>query len=435
MNDVLTPTQARRVFLLLSATRWLPVGMVIGIVTLLALERGLTLPQVMTYVAAQGVAVALLELPTSGFADAFGRRPVLVAAGVVNVVAAVALALAHSFWAFAVAAFLMGVYRALDSGPLEAWYVDTVHHHDPDADVDRELAQQGAVLGGSIAATAVLSGVLIAVDPIDGWHPFTLPLVLFVLLCVVHLVAVLVLLQEPSRGEGPGRAWASVRSTPVVVRDGVRLVTRNRVLGALVAVELFWATGMVVFEQFQPLRLAELLGSETEAGAWSGPVGAVGWLVFALGSALAGRLTPRIGVTRTAILARVLNGLGAVVMGLVAGPVALVAAFFVTYSLHGLAGAPHMALLHREATSANRATVLSLNSLVGFAGFAIASPLLGHLAGATTMQTAMVAAGAFSVLGALLYLPAGRQERARAEMAASDQTADASPSPAEAPYV
>jgi MFS family permease len=414
MTDVLGRRAARRVFLLLTATRWLPVGMIIGIFVLLALERGLSVPQVMTYVAAQGIAVALLELPTSGFADAFGRKPVLVVAGLVNVVSAVAYMTAQSFWAFAGAAFLMGVYRALDSGPLEAWYVDTVHHHDPGADVDRDLAHQGTVLGGSIALTAVLSGALIALDPVPGWHPFTLSLLLFVALTLVHLVATVVLLREPPRAEGAGRAWASVRETPVVIGDGIRLLRGNRVLGALVAVELFWATGMVVFEQFQSLRLAELLDSETEAGAWSGPIAAVAWVVFAVGSALAGVLTPRIGVARTAIVARVLNGLGAVVMGLVAGPVALVLAYLVTYCLHGVCGAPHSALLHREATARNRATVLSLNSLVSFAAFAAVTPMLGHLAGATSTQTAMVCAGAFSVLGAFLYLPARSQEKARA---------------------
>jgi hypothetical protein len=55
--------------------------------------------------------------------------------------------------------------------------------------------------------------------------------------------------------------------------------------------------------------------------------------------------------------------------------------------------------------------VLSLNSLVAFASAAALSPALGHLAGATTTQTAMIAGGAFSVLGALCYLPAYRRER------------------------
>ena len=39
-------------------------------------ERGLTVQQTLTYFAAQGIAVLLLELPTSGFADAFGRKAV-----------------------------------------------------------------------------------------------------------------------------------------------------------------------------------------------------------------------------------------------------------------------------------------------------------------------------------------------------------------------
>jgi MFS family permease len=405
--------RARRVFLLLSATRWLPVGMIFGIFALVALERGLSIAQVMTYIAAQGVAVVLLELPTSGFADAYGRKVVLLVAAGINVVAAVAYLLAQSFWQFAVAAFLMGVYRALDSGPLEAWYVDTVHLHEPGAEVHGDLARQGMILGLSVAATAVLSGGLIAWHPVEGQHPFTLPLVAYLVLCIAHLVATAALLHEAPRGEGPAgkRAWASVRSTPTVLRDGLGLVRRNRVLAGIVGVEVFWGAGMVVFEQFQPIRLAELLGSETAAGVWSGPVGAAAWGVFAVGSALAGMLSGRIGVARTAILARVLNGLGAVAMGLVAGPVALVAAYLVTYTLHGACGAPHMALLHREASSANRATVLSLNSLVAFASAAALSPALGHLAGATTTQTAMIAGGAFSVLGALCYLPAYRKER------------------------
>ena len=38
----LSPTAAKRVFLILSTTRWLPVGFVVGIFTLVARERGLT---------------------------------------------------------------------------------------------------------------------------------------------------------------------------------------------------------------------------------------------------------------------------------------------------------------------------------------------------------------------------------------------------------
>jgi predicted MFS family arabinose efflux permease len=103
------------------------------------------------------------------------------------------------------------------------------------------------------------------------------------------------------------------------------------------------------------------------------------------------------------------------VMGLVAGPVALIAAYLFTYGLHGTAGPMHMSLLHREAEARNRATVLSINSMVAFAAFALVAPLLGVLADAASTQTAMVTAGAFSVLGAVLYLPAMHAEKARGQ--------------------
>jgi len=427
-EQVLAPIAARRVFLALTFTRWFPVGLVAGLLTLLALERGLTVAEALTAFALMGVVVFALELPTSGFADAFGRRPVFVAAAVVNVLVACAYLYANSVWAFACAAALMGVFRALDSGPLEAWYVDTVHVTEPGADVDRALAAQGTVLGGSMAVGALLSGGLVYWDPLPVESALLLPFLVYLVLNVAHLVAVLVLLKEPRTHldtAGARRAITSAKEAPAVVRDGLRALANNQVLRGITMVEVFWGTAMIVFESFQPIRLAEILGNEEQAGALMGPVTSLGWGVFALGSALAGLTSARLGIARTAILARILNGLGAVVMGLVAGPVALITAYLVTYSLHGSAGPMHNSLLHREAHARNRATVLSMNSMIAFGSLSIIAPLLGWLAAAASNQVAMVTAGLFSLLGAVFYLPALRAERERHAAAAVEQPAAA----------
>jgi MFS family permease len=168
-----------------------------------------------------------------------------------------------------------------------------------------------------------------------------------------------------------------------------------------------------------PLRLSELLGSESTAGALMGPAAAGGWALFSLGSWLGGRAADRLGLVRAAILGRVLNGLGALCMGLAFGPAALVAAYLVTYTLHGAASPAYMGLMHREATSANRATILSMGSLAMQAGGAVVGPLLGLLAGRTSIATAMVVAGAVSSLGFVCFLPAGRRAK---QLAADVQT-------------
>ena len=216
----------------------------------------------------------------------------------------------------------MGVYRALDSGPLEAWYVDTVHDASPAPTSHRAMSAQGVLVGVGMGGGALVSGGLVA------WHPFRdssallLPIQVFVALCVVHLVATIVLLRETPRSDSRMRARLaeSVRETPVVVRDGIRLVTRNRVLAGLVAVELFWVDrddGLRDADAAAAVRPARLGGARP--ARWMGPAAAGGWALFSLGSWLGGRAADRFGLVQAAVLGRVLNGLGVVVMGLVLG--------------------------------------------------------------------------------------------------------------------
>lgn len=413
--DPLRPAPAQRAFLLLTFTRWFPVGLTVATLVLYQLDRGLSVSQALTVSAIGGGVVLILELPTSSFSDGFGRRAVYLAAAMVNVAAACMYLAADTFWMFALGACLMGTFRALDSGPLEAWYVDTVHLSDPKAEVDDALARQGVVLGTAVASGALVSGGLVWWHPITTMSALTLPILVFTVLNVFHLISVLILMREPARpagAVGARRAVESVRQAPGVVREGLVLMRGNRILQGLILVEVFWSVAMVVFEQFQPIRLSELLGGEARAGIWMGPVAASGWAVFAIGAGLAGVTSRRIGVARTAILARLFNSLGAVTMGLMAGPGALVVAYLATYAMHGAAGPMHGALLHRQASAHNRATLLSMNSMTASASFALTAPLVGLMAVSTSNQAAMVTAGVVSLAGAICYFPALRDERA-----------------------
>ncbi|KQZ89185.1 MFS transporter [Phycicoccus sp. Root563] len=409
-----TALQARRVLLLLTFTRWFPVGLTIGVTTLLVLERGMSLAQLGVIFSMQGFVVLGLELPTGGFADALGRRPVLVASAVVALVSGLVFITSHTFTGFVVALLLQGVFRALDSGPLESWYVDTAHAEDPAIPVEDGLSRAGTVLGLAIASGALVSGGLIAWHPVRALTALEFPYWCAIGFYVVHLAAVSVLVREPVThvdSTGFHRALASARQAPTVVVDGLRTLRTSRVLLALVLVEVFWSVGMIAFETFMPVRLAELAGGETEAGALMGPVSAAAWGLFAVGSAAAGLASRRIGVAWTAVLARVLNGAFIVVMGLMLGTVGLITAFLVTYTLHGSGGPVHSTLLHRQAEARNRTTVLSMNSMIAGGAFSLGMLVLGPFAESTSTAMAIIVAGAFSIIGAALYLPAIRQER------------------------
>ena len=407
----LDASTARRRYLLLTALRWLPVGLMMPIFVLVPLGRGLTLTEIGVVFAAQGLVVLALELPTGGLSDALGRRPVLLLASVIAVISMSIFAIANSAELFFVAMVLQGIYRALDSGPLEAWFVDATLAADPQAEIEHGLGRGSAALSIAIAFGALASGGLVALHPIPGIDPLLLPLLVALGLHVVHLVAVALLMSESARPRHPEAIAASVRQVPAVIRSGLALLRSSRVLLALVLVEAFWGFAMVTFESLFPIRLSELVGGTDQAAAIMGPVGSAAWFASAAGAAGIIVVSRRIGVARSAALLRIVQGTTVVAMGLIAGIVGVITAYLACYTAHGASNPMHTTLLHRQVDGPNRTTVLSMNSMVGQPAGALGGIVLAALADATSVSTAMIVGGIILAVAAPLYLPAIRQER------------------------
>jgi DHA1 family tetracycline resistance protein-like MFS transporter len=312
------------------------------------------------------------------------------------------LTVAHTVAMFVAYYALQGVYRALDSGPLEAWYVDHALAADESADIEKGLSRSNAVLGLAVGAGALLTGGAVALGPID------LPVYIALALQVVSLIAVATLMTEDRPGRGMGALLSSVRGVPAAIAGAVGLLRRSRVIVALVAVELFWGFGMVAFESLTPVRLAEVLGDPDRASALMGPVGSVGWLASAAGAALVPLLSRRIGAPWTGAVLRVLQGATVAMMGLLGGPVGVITGYLLCYSVHGASGAVHSGLLHRQAEGRYRASLLSLNSMVSQPAMALGMVTLTALASATSLVVSLLAGAVVLALAAPLYLVARR---------------------------
>ena len=314
---------------------------------------------------------------------------------------------------FAAAMALQGVFRALDSGPLEAWYVDATLDADPAAEIEHGLSRGSTVLSLAIAFGALLSGALVALDPFESIPTLALPLLVALALGVVNALAIVMLMTETRRARGASAVATSVRAVPRVIADGIGLLRASRVLLALVAVELFWGFSMVTFESLFPVRLSEVVGDTEQAAALMGPVTSVAWFASAAGAMLIVAVSGRIGVARSAALLRIAQGTTIVAMGLLAGPVGVVIAYLACYVAHGASNPMHMTLLHRQVDGPHRATVLSMNSMISQPAGALGAILLSALADGTSISTAMVVGGIICALAAPLYIPAWRAEQVR----------------------
>ena len=407
---------ARRRYLALTALRWLPTGLVIPVSVLLMLSRGLSLTEVGLAFSAQGFVVLALELPTGGLADSLGRRPTLILAALIGLLSMATLYLAHSLAMFVAAMLLSGVYRALDSGPLEAWYVDATLAAEPGARIESGLGAGTSVLAVAIAAGALLSGGLVALAPMPAIETLALPLLVALALSVVNIAAIATLMHEIPASRGPRAIARSVGAVPGVTREGLGLLRSSRVLLALIMVEALWGFAMVTFETLFPIRLSAVVGSTDSAAALMGPVSSAAWFAAAAGAAAIVAISARVGVARAAVLLRILQGAAIVAMGVLTGPVGAVGAYLVCYVMHGASNPMHTTLLHRQVDGPHRTTVLSMNSMVSQPAGAIGAIVLSALADGTSLTTAMIVGGIVCAAAAPLYLPALRAERSPAAL-------------------
>lgn len=420
MTAELTAGAVHRRFLVLTALRWLPVGLMVPALVLLPLDRGLSLTEIGLAVSLQGLVVMVLELPTGGLADSVGRKRVLVLAGVVGIASVLLIYLAHDVAGFAVAYALQGVYRALDSGPLEAWYVDASLAADEHAAIDKGLSGAGVTLGVAIAVGAIGSGGLIALGDLGPVSSLAVPVLASLVVQAAGLVAVVALMTEQRPAAGRGAVLRAALDTPRTIADGVRLLRHSPVLLAIVAVELFWGFSATTYEALPPVRLEELTGDIELAAVITGPAASAAWLASAAGAALMPWVGRRLGIAPAAALLRVLQGVTVALMGVLGGVVGVLVAYLACYAVHGASNPAHMTLLHRQVQGPLRATAVSMNSMVSQPAGALGTIVLTGLADAFSVSLALYVGGVVLALAAPLYLPAWRQERERRAVTPDD---------------
>ncbi len=406
-----------RRFLVLQGLRWLPVGFVAPLLVLI-LTRELSLTQAGPLMAIYSITTVLMELPTGGLADALGRRPVLMLSSLANIAFFALLLVSSSFAVLAVALFVAGLGRALDSGPLESWFVDQSKRIDPDIDLRRGLSRAGAVDGTALAIGAVVGGLL----PHLLGQRLLASVVASLVFQVLHLVAVTLLLDEDREADATTSAEATTMtptpaSEPTEVVAGLgatigaalRMATRQRQVRRLLLGALTIGVALVAIETlWQPRFVALLNSGDGGSGAntvFLGVLLATAFVGGAVGSGVAPRLAGRLErwTSASATAAQLLGALALLALALVSWPPLAAVLFVAFYAFNGAAAPLRDELLHEQIPSETRSTILSAESLAFQAGGFAAALTLPALADAAGISLAWIVAGAILAVGALLY--------------------------------
>jgi MFS family permease len=406
-----TPVEARRVFLVCHGLRWLPTGLVLPIMVLLLTERGLDLTQVGFVFAVYGAVTAVLELPTGGLADAVGRKRVLLGATLFESGFAVGLLFGQTLGQFLAAAALGAVGRALLSGPLESWYVDTARTADPAVVLRPALAAAGVVEAFALAAGASLSAILPLLGtglPLDGVVSLlSLPIIAALVAEAVSFGAVLVLVVEDSPRRGASEERHILATVRAIVAGGLRLAVSDWDLRLIFSSTFVAVVALVSVEILWQPRFADLLGGADTAAKVNGFLVAALSLAAAAGSWLANHLPYRLARYPPRAAAAAAFASAAALAWLAASTlfVSAALAFVLLYVTTAAVSVIRSELLHDRVSAERRATMVSTLSISQQAGNLVSSLTLARLADdAGIPRVWAIGAALLAVQAALLLL-------------------------------
>jgi hypothetical protein len=393
---------ARSRYVVLTALRWLPVGLLVPVYVRLMLERGLDLATIGTVMIVYTVTVISLEIPTGGLADTLGTRTVLVVGTLLGVAMYGALLVAHHALAFVAIAVVHGAERALRSGPLEAWYVSDAVARGRDDTVTRGVSLGAVAEAGALGVGALLSGLLPFLVP--GSSVLLLPIAVALGCEVVHLVLVGLLVpphRSTPRDDTPAAA--------TVVRRGVRLAATHHDLRRLLLATVAIGCGLSSIELLWQPRVESFFASPDDNAWIFGVFSAAAFFLAAGGALFAARVgTGDTHPARAAAIGTV--GYSACLAGLAAagGIVPFGIAYTASYLFESASGPWHRTLLHGRTPSESRATMLSVDSLALMAGGLASNALLSRVADARSIPFAWMVAATVVGASALCYRGLGR---------------------------
>ena len=383
-----------RTYYLIAGVYTLSASLIWGINTMFLLESGLTLFQAFLANAVFTGAWALFEVPTGLVADTRGRRisfllsVTLLTIGTLMYVAAAPL---HAgLTGFIVASIILGLGYTFYSGAVEAWLVDALHASGYDGPVDRVLAR-GALVSSIAQLVGAVSGGLL------GGISLAVPYLVRCVLLVGAFAIAFVAMHDIGFTVRALR-WADVpremmRIGKASVRFGWHEPHARLAMLASAAPAIFLAWGYYAWQPY----FTQLLGYKA---AWLlGTVAAAISLATAGGNWLVERLTRFCGHRTTILLgASIVYTAASIGVGLAPSFWIAVALYLVSMAASGVFQPVQQAYLHAVVSREQRATVLSLASLLGSVGSMGGQAGLGWMAASRSLAGAYVVGGMTSVL-------------------------------------
>ncbi|MFC4731887.1 MFS transporter [Salipiger abyssi] len=384
-------------------------GLTVAVVALALTDRGMDLFQISLLFGVYSLTTMAMELPFGGLADSIGRKPVFLTAVVASLTSLALFLSTSNFHVLALSFALIGFGRALRSGTLDAWFVETFKAAAPNVDVQPALAkvQWANAVGLAIGATVggLLPDIFGSVASSLGFSIYDVSYAAsFGVMLGVLGFTMLAIVEEP-RPKNVNALRQGFADVPLVIKDANLLALKHPALSILLAALAFFLMATNPVEVIWPTRAKPML-DEGYANTVIGVVTATYFFSIALGASLSPRIS-RIFKRRHAMtLAATFACLAGVqiALALQGNIIGFVTAFILYSVVLGVSETPASSILHRCVEDRQRSTMLSLRSLIQQLGAALGLVLAGAIAEIYSTPVAWIVGAVFLVIAVILSL-------------------------------
>jgi len=419
-----TPASIQRIYLALLLGNTLAASFIWGINTIFLLDAGLSNLEAFAANAFFTVGMVVFEVPTGIVADTVGRRASYLLGTVTLTVTTLLYVLLWElnapFWEWAVVSMLLGLGFTFFSGAVEAWLVDALQVTGFTGSLDSVFAKGQVVSGVAMLTGSVAGGYIAQVTSLGV--PFLLRGGVLVVMFGLAFAVMRDVGFEPRRG---GRLTTEMRAIAgASIEHGWRVPAVKWIMLSSV---FTGGVGFYVFYALQPYLL-ELAG-KPEAYGIAGLVAAIVAGAQIVGGIVAPWIRKIFDRRTSALLAAEVAGTVTLALIGVFEHFWVVLALIVVWGLLASASLPiRRTYLNGMIPSAQRATILSFDSLLGSSGGVAVQPALGRAADVWGYATSYVLGAAVSAFALPFVLLSRRQNQP-----ADTVETISEPEPAEAP--
>jgi DHA3 family tetracycline resistance protein-like MFS transporter len=356
-----------------STTRFLvsfAFGTILPVYVLYFRHYQINLFQIALLAAVFEASILLFEMPTGLVADVYGRKMSVVLSTVLSLISGLVFIFFPFLAGFIAAEIIGGLGETLRSGALEAWLVDSLKHQGKEDTIKPALARGTKFRVGGNLLGLILGGYIASMNMRLVWVPFTM---IFLVLCLFLILK----MREEYKFEKEISEKITSRLSKTI-KQSIGVLKSQRLLLALILLVLFSEFAFETISQFWQVHFDENLSVPTQYFGWILVIASILTIFFIDAvTALSEKFKRE---TSALLILEVLFLVSLLLVALLGSPLLAVIFFILLQSFVNFREPIFLDLYNKHIPSAQRATLLSFQSLVGSTGEVLAGLCIGIIA-------------------------------------------------------